>query len=149
MGFATTGDVTFQSAAYVARYIMKKITGDLAEDHYAVFDKETGEIHTNVVLPEYTSMSLKPGIGADWLKKYKNDVYPSDGVIMSGGREFKPPRYYDNCYEHSDPLEMERIRDKRKLLASENEADNTPERLAVRETIQNARLDRLPRTMEE
>lgn len=33
-GFSTVGGVTFQSAAYVARYIMKKVTGDRAPDHY-------------------------------------------------------------------------------------------------------------------
>ncbi len=33
-GFSTLGDVTFQSAAYIARYITKKINGKLAEEHY-------------------------------------------------------------------------------------------------------------------
>lgn len=33
-GFCSVGEVTFESAAYVARYIMKKVTGDAAESHY-------------------------------------------------------------------------------------------------------------------
>ncbi|AXH74125.1 MAG: replication initiator protein [Microviridae sp.] len=33
-GFSSIGSVTFESAAYVARYIMKKITGEAAEKHY-------------------------------------------------------------------------------------------------------------------
>ena len=37
-GFASIGDVTFESAAYCSRYIMKKVTGDLAESHYETVD---------------------------------------------------------------------------------------------------------------
>nr|QJB20072.1 MAG: replication initiator protein [Microvirus sp.] len=33
-GFSSVGTVTFESAAYVARYITKKITGEAAESHY-------------------------------------------------------------------------------------------------------------------
>ena len=33
-GFSTIGDVTFESAAYVARYVTKKITGKNALHHY-------------------------------------------------------------------------------------------------------------------
>ena len=31
-GLSSIGDVTFESAAYVARYVMKKITGDAASN---------------------------------------------------------------------------------------------------------------------
>jgi len=34
-GFSSVGTVTFESAAYVARYITKKITGEAAESHYS------------------------------------------------------------------------------------------------------------------
>jgi len=34
-GYTVLGDVTFESAEYVARYIMKKINGDMKEAHYA------------------------------------------------------------------------------------------------------------------
>lgn len=36
-GYSSVGDVSFESAAYVARYIMKKITGEAAESHYKFF----------------------------------------------------------------------------------------------------------------
>lgn len=36
-GFSSVGDVNFESAAYVARYIMKKISGEAAESHYRFF----------------------------------------------------------------------------------------------------------------
>lgn len=44
-GFCSIGDVTFESAAYVARYACKKITGEAASRHYERIDYETGEIH--------------------------------------------------------------------------------------------------------
>ena len=37
------GDVTFESAAYVARYCTKKITGRMAGSHYERIDKLSGE----------------------------------------------------------------------------------------------------------
>ena len=36
-------------------------------------------------------MSLKPGIGAEWIKRYNKDVYPRD-VVIARGHEPKPPR---------------------------------------------------------
>ena len=67
------GDVSFQSAAYIARYCVQKVTGQLAESHYRVIT-EDGEIIDRE--PEFNHMSLKPGIGAEWLKRYKSDVFP-------------------------------------------------------------------------
>ena len=67
-GFSSIGDVTFESAAYVARYVMKKVTGDAAEAHYTTVNVETGEI--SVRTPEFNKMSLKPGIGAAWFDKF-------------------------------------------------------------------------------
>ena len=81
-GFVTVGDVTYQSAAYTARYIMKKMLGRSAKDYYTRIDPCTGEVYE--VLPEYTNMSLKPGIGHDWYQKYKSDCFPSDYLINEG-----------------------------------------------------------------
>ena len=69
-GYCIIGDVTFDSAAYVARYIMKKITGEKAEEHYKGRK------------PEYVTMSRRPGIGKGWYDKWKEDIYPHDYVII-------------------------------------------------------------------
>lgn len=144
-GHAVIGSVTFQSAAYVARYIMKKINGELADQHYEWVD-EHGEIH--VLKPEYTTMSLKPGIGSGWLRKYATDVYPDDFVIMQG-KKMRPPKFYDHQFELIDPKEITRIK-RRRVVQSKNHADNnTPERLRVREQVQKARLNKLPRNLGE
>nr|QJB20061.1 MAG: replication initiator protein [Microvirus sp.] len=81
LGYAVIGDVTFESAAYVARYTLKKIYGDQAEAHYS------GR------LPEKSWSSN--GLGKDWFEKFYTDVYPSDEILLHGGRKLAPPPYYD------------------------------------------------------
>ena len=168
LGFSTTGDVTFESAAYVARYIMKKMTGPGAANHYKRpyqhIDPYTGEIH-NVVFdmtPEYTTMSRRPGIGSGWLKAFPKDTYPSDEIIMRG-KKMRPPVFYDREYGKeqdwaADPLEvgpfltkerkLKRLRAKRRKKAEGHEIDQTPDRLNTREKVQQTRLNRLVRPLE-
>lgn len=141
-GFSTIGDVTFESAAYVARYIMKKINGAMAEDHYEWIDENSGEIST--LRPEYTTMSRRPGIGRGWLDRYIDDVYPHDYVVINGIK-MKPPKYYDRILELERPYEFEEIKENRELNAEKHVDNNTPERLNVREQVQLAKLQLLPR----
>ncbi len=155
-GFSTVGDVTFESAAYVARYIMKKVNGDKAElidpqtglKHYDRVHLFTGEITS--VLPEYTTMSRggsvkgSCGIGATWLDTYVSDVYPADHVIING-HETRPPRYYDSKFEILDPDAMEEIKQRREKKMERYRQDNTPERLASREQVKLAQLSQLKR----
>ncbi len=149
-GFATVGDVTFESAAYVARYIMKKITGTRARDHYVNADPDTGEI--NWLEPEYTTMSRGGrgkglgGIGASWFEKYESDVYPDDFISMRG-KEFKPPKFYDSQYEITEPEKMEIIKDGRMARLAGHRKDLTPERLRDREVVKKAQLAMLKRNL--
>lgn len=140
-GFSTVGDVTFQSAAYVARYVMKKITGDLAMTHYANIDYETGEIIYDKQ-PEYTTMSN--GIGKEWYKKFRMDVFPHDEIVLNGVK-MKPPKYYDKLLEMEDNYDIDEIKQKRIEKASKFYENNTPERLNVREFCQKQKLKLLPR----
>lgn len=144
-GFSTIGDVTFESAAYVARYIIKKQTGDQAKQHYQHVTHD-GEILQ--LQPEYTTMSRRPGIGKDWFDKYQTDVFPNDSVIIKG-REQKPPRYYANLYEHTYPDEMEQIKLKRKEKSKLLRKDSTPERLAARQEVKQAQVNLLKRELHE
>ena len=145
-GFSTIGDVTFESAAYVARYIMKKKFGKDAWVHYAEIDWNTGEI-LGQRKPEYTTMSRRPGIGKDWLDKYFADVYPSDFVLVNGKR-CKPPRYYDSQFEIHYPSDFSALKQARRDNSKKFESNNTPQRLRVREQVQLARLNMLPRNLE-
>lgn len=144
-GFSTVGDVTFESAAYVARYITKKVTGELQSSHYEKINETTGEIFQ--LKPEYVTMSRRKGIGNGWLEKYMSDVYPHDRVILRG-REMRPPKYYDGIFELADPHGMEEIRFKRSREAKKHLKDATFERLRDREKLQLIRLQQLKRGYE-
>lgn len=144
-GFSTVGEVTFESAAYVARYVMKKVTGEPAEAHYTVTVPETGEVIR--LLSEYITMSLKPAIGKGWFEEFSNDVYPDDFVVVRG-KPMKPPKYYDRLHELADPAAHADIKEERANYALQHKKDATPERLAVRETCKNAQIANLKRTTE-
>lgn len=143
-GHSSVGSVTFESAAYVARYIMKKVTGDAAAGHYVTVDLD-GEILP--IKPEYTTMSRRPGIGKSWYETYMSDVFPSDEVVVKGVK-MRPPKFYDSQYELSHPDDFELLKVRRKRKASKHKADNTPDRLFVRETCVKAKLKLLPRNID-
>lgn len=149
-GFTTIGNVTFESAAYVARYIMKKINGEQADEHYKdiKIDPRTGEILTIVQLqPEYTTMSRRPGIASDWYNKFSSDLFPSDEVILKG-KKLKVPRFYQKIYQIEHPEHYEQLKLKRLKGLEKHKKDNTSERLAIRERCQQRKLDQLIRTLE-
>ena len=139
-GQALIGDLTFDSAGYTARYCTTKVTGSNAEQHYRRVD-ENGEYQ---LMPEFNAMSLKPGIGTEWYKKYRTDVYPRDYVVVNY-HECKPPKYYDQLYERDFPDEHEYMKEHRILKARERWEDNTPERLKVKETVVRAKIKALKR----
>ena len=142
LGHATIGDVTFDSCGYVARYCLKKVNGDRKEAHYRRIVPETGEIID--LVPEFSRMSLKPGIGKDWYEKFRSDVFPSDFLVVNGQR-VNPPRYFDNLLKREDEDLLERIKLKRVRQASRFKADQRPERLKVREKVVKARVSQLKR----
>ncbi len=141
-GFSTVGSVTFESAAYVARYIMKKVNGDRARDHYFSEPNEDGEVFE--LLPEYTTMSRRPGLGTGWLNLFGGDVFPDDVVVMRG-RKMKPPRFYDSIYEIDEPEDYARLKALRMKEALRRSADNTEERLVERHTVKLAQVSGLKR----
>lgn len=151
-GFSTIGEVTFDSAAYVARYIMKKINGEKKDQvdsdtglkHYENYCSITGEIHP--IEPEYTTMSRRPGIGADWYDKYKKDLYPSDYIIVNGKR-VRPAKFYDSLLEREHEDSYLRIKGKRKHTAKQHEHNNTYERLATRRKCKTLQLKQLNRDL--
>ena len=151
-GNSEIGTVTFESAAYVARYCTKKVTGSLAENHYSRLDAETGEIIQ--LKPEYVTMSRRPGIGAPWLEKFSRDVYNHD-LMVSRGHVMRPPRFYDNRFEILDAdrfASVQRSRLEKQIddfktgNLSKKLRDNTHERRIVKERVHeltvNASLNR-------
>lgn len=126
-GMCSFGDVTRQSANYCARYTTKRITGERAEEHYR------GRV------PEYATMSRRPGIGADWLKRYEREVYPAGTITLNGGAIMRAPLYYDNRYKLTDPDAWAAITTKR-TRARKNDPNATGKRLITREQVTLGRL---------
>jgi len=108
-GFSTIGEVTVESAGYVARYITKKITGKPAQKHY------------QNKIPEFALQSI--GIGKTWIEKYYTDVYPKDYFTING-KKYKPSRYYDTYLEKRDPILYKKIKIHRKEALIHNLEEN-------------------------
>ncbi len=147
LGYCTLGDVTFESAAYIARYCTKKITGKLAEDHYERIDTSTGECIQ--IKPEYSTMSN--GIGKKFYEKYKQDIYSMDSVLINPIKKtfIKPPRYYDGKYEIEYPEDFKKIKKTRTLRAHKNSINNTSQRLLAREKLHIKKSQLLKRGYEK
>lgn len=145
-GFTQTGDVTFQSAGYVARYIMKKINGALADQHYQNVCSSTGQKFA--LLPEFNTMSRASGIGKPWLKKYSQEIYDYEECIIHGKTK-KIPTAYDREFESMDPDRFRIIKSRRKRGAIRNADNNTSSRLRVREHVQEAKIKQLKRGLDK
>lgn len=133
-GHCIIGDVTFDSAAYVARYITKKIFGKKAESHYRGKYKE------------YTTMSK--GIGKSWFEKYGKSVFRDDNVVINKKR-VKPPKYYDLLMEEENPRHVAKIKNKRLQEAEKSEDFGNSKRLRVKEKVKRASIKNLKRGYED
>lgn len=138
-GFSSRGDLTFESAAYIARYCVQKITGPGAKDHYQGRP------------PEFNHGSLRPGIGARFLEKYEGDIYPFNRVVING-KETKPPRYYAKLYKRRSAFAAQLYEDTidydNFLDGVRRAPDNTPARLRAKEEVAAARAAFLVRSIE-
>lgn len=141
-GFCEIGTVTHQSAGYVARYVVKKVTGEKAADHYSRVHPETGELLS--LRPEFICMSNRPGIGGSWYDQFSGDAFPSDFLIIEGSR-VPVPRYYKKKLDERSALATTAARKQKAFRHADN---NTPERLATRQELQLLRVQRLHREME-
>jgi len=111
--------------------------------HYTRIHPVTSKICR--VQPEFVTQSRRPGLGAPWLARYKDDVYPHD-FIIARGMKMQPPRFYDSKLSEEEINEIKRLRKQR---GARHKVDNTPERLRVRETIKKARIQLLKRNLKD
>lgn len=121
-GFSSLSDFSYRTAEYVARYVMKKVKSDHESLKREKVDTETGEVTEYSVPPPFAMMSLKPGLGHDWLVKYRGDVYPHDFVLMpdeKGAKKMPVPRYYDSVLERVDPVMHWRVTQEREVTRPE------------------------------
>lgn len=94
-GYSMVCNVSWETCAYVARYVTKKFTGDY-KDFYETFN----------LTPEFSLMSRKPGIGRQYYEDHKDEMYQTDEMFVStatGGKTVKPAPYYDKLYDLEQP----------------------------------------------
>lgn len=109
LGYHMVCNVSWETCAYVARYVTKKLNGSAA-DFYDTFN----------IQPEFCIMSRKPGIARQYFDENSADILKYQSINIStptGGRQFKPPRYYDKLFDIICPDEMADIREIRKRTA--------------------------------
>jgi len=133
IGHAYMGNVTFDSAAYVAGYTTKKMTGGASFYHYLRLNADDEMVS---VEPEFARMSRgrraddQGGIGYRWFQKFQNDVFPKDYVhIQKRGkaRKYPSPRYYSKLYEQSDPEAYQALKERRESARLSRSLEDTPE----------------------
>lgn len=100
-GSCHIGRLTFESAAYCARYALKKVRGDDADMYY------------DGRLPEKSWPSRH--IGLSWLERYWTDVYPSDRLYLPDGRILRPPPEFDAWLAKNQPDVWQVVEDARKI----------------------------------
>lgn len=138
-GHILIGQVNHHTAAYVARYNLKKITGHDAEKEYLAITDDGEEIHLQ---PEYNAMSRRPGIAHDWYQQFKGDMFPADETPIVGAGVFHGvPRYYEEKFKEEDPLTVEEMKEVRQAFRDAHAADYTPQRLKDKYKVAKARLE--------
>lgn len=90
-GHVVVGELTEQSAAYVARYCQKKVS-KVIDYNYLGIEKE------------FVRMSRNPGIAFDFVKENFHEIYEDDKIYLPKGKVAVPPRYFD-LYAEAQGLE--------------------------------------------
>ena len=116
LGYVTVASVNEARCSYVAKYCTKKITGDMAEEHYK------GR------LPEFCLTSA--GIGLEWAKSHEKRMKIDMSVIMQGKRMQIPRYYLDKVFTGYE----RKLREKR--------IDEESERSLIKEIKQFSNMDK-------
>lgn len=142
LGHSDVSDMSMEAAGYCARYTMKKIQGDLADEHY-VREFHGVEIPVN---PEFMVCSKNPALGLGWIQKYWDEVFPLDHVIYKG-KECPVPRYYFRWLLANQPKVAEQVMLKRQQHYEEMEYE-TGLRLMQAAKARDLKTKRLARNFE-
>lgn len=90
-GHVVIAELTFETAAYTARYVTKKISGAKAPEHYGQRE------------PEFALMSRRPGLGTGWLEKNITDI--ERGICWQNGLT-KTPKFYKKKIDQTKLLKL-------------------------------------------
>lgn len=106
-GMIVAAEVNWNTCAYVARYVTKKVGIPTQEKYYNCLG----------IQPEFFRMSRRPGIGRKYFEAHKEEIYKKDCLTIQkyggGIMKVKPPKYYDKLYDIENHEEMEKIKKNR------------------------------------
>ena len=126
-GHVIVGEFNWNTAAYTARYVMKKLKGVEGRN---VYEKARGG-----QIPPFTTMSRKPGIAYDYLRDLIDDgkifeiesinddgvpIFTNSIVLPSLGDRanvVQAPRYAELMLKADDPERYERLKDAQRRLS--------------------------------
>ncbi|WGL31143.1 replication initiator protein [Dipodfec virus UOA04_Rod_742] len=141
-GFSVIGNVNFETSAYVARYITKKV----CPKHPSFLKEYKGKE------VEFLLTSRKPGLGFEYLNKFYKDIFNHGYVTLPNGFKAPIPRFYYNKLEEldNDLYSIYSINKFNKMLDNliVEDLNSTTERLKVREELKKYNLDKLTREYE-
>lgn len=127
-------ELNFSNCLYIAQHSDKKIGNTTPNHEPEVLDAMTGEISKDRV-PEYSTRSSNPGIGALWYQKYgDSDLYNTDSIVING-REYKIPPYFDKQLKKHDPELFAEIKEIRKQNAVEKTDEENQQQNRYNEAI--------------
>lgn len=150
-GFVHIGEVTWDSAAYVARYMLKKSKGT-SEKEYLMYCNAQG---ASPQINEFTNGSRKPGIGYGFYADNKDRIYKYDQVLLPNGFVLKPNKYYDRLFDKFDSerlSEVKAAREKRGALYELNSNyglnyEQKAQREKMKQEIKTRKLKKLTREL--
>lgn len=137
LGKVSVGEsVTFESCAYVARYIMKQYEkkGDKSYDEfYKIFNKD------------FILCSRRPAIGYRFFKKNQSELERLDKVLIKPGVLSLPPKYFSRKLKEDNPEKYEEIKQKRIDNAPKETLERCMKRLHAAAVIKRKQIERLKR----
>lgn len=143
-GFHSVGTLDVKTAAYTASYTQKKL--ERAEEGY--LDRSYDGLEWRVA-PEFHLHSRNPGLGINWLKRWRSDVYgtqakPKSHVLWRGNK-VAPPIAYDRWLRENDEKHWTAVRQFRIANAETLDTQDENRVFKAREAIQRGREALYPR----
>lgn len=147
-GFAVIGEVTSESCAYTARYMLKKFKGAESDAFYASKGLE----------PEFSVMSRMPGIAREYYDILHDKIYTYDEIVLTNRKNepirCRPSRYYDRLFAEHEPCWFDDVKQRRSFIGEIHNKDilsrtdlNEKEYLKVSESKFIDKIKKLKRSL--
>lgn len=137
-------DFSWETCAYVARYVRKKLTGDLEHVYNDI-----------AIQPPFSLMSRRPGIAGYFFSDHPEKDFFEESSLSFRGKNHPLPKYLFDKLEDSDPDRYASVKAKRKQFADDRmllELMNTDlsqsDYLSMKEVVHQNRSKSLVRNFE-